>query len=279
MIIKHLLLSPFLFFSVQTFSQSSQIAGKIKNLSSPQDLSFNVVFIKDGVRMDSTVTTASGTFNKHIAPGLYDLEVSKSGIQSAMLNQVYLNPGQQAVNISVKITMPAEPLLLPPGDSVKHVSYFYILPRKEPRILTPAFMRRTMDDEYTRPIQAPSAHINTAKANETVVNMTSGDSSGARNKAAAASESRSTMTAEVMVTENWYMSFYPNPAADMLNITFSEQVESIKITDLFGKLLYERKNEGQSSMQIDLSTWASGAYVVIASNKNETVQGKVMVKH
>lgn len=68
------------------------------------------------------------------------------------------------------------------------------------------------------------------------------------------------------------MKLYPNPVKDMLN--FSEEITTVKITDLSGKLLLENLVKGQS---INLSKLKKGIYVVIATlPSGETLTRKIV---
>lgn len=281
---KYLLLCISILFSLHLSAQNSTINGRIKNNN---DTAIKIVFIRDGQRFDSVTSTYSGHFCKVMPASTYDLEISKEGMKPARLEQVNLNPGHQSVNITLKFTTfetaGQVKEVLPQGDTVQHISYFYIRPMNDrrPRILTPALMRRgSDDDELPRPrcsiIQtvkaesvADSAASNKVKSAETPANASE----------PAIAESRTIMTAEILASDHWYMTFSPNPVSGPVNIYFSEHVETITITDLFGKVLFKKVNNGSTNLQVDMASWNSGVYIISAVCKNESLSGKLVIKH
>ncbi len=84
---------------------------------------------------------------------------------------------------------------------------------------------------------------------------------------------------EIIAGNNWYMKFYPNPAAYILQIDFSEVAERIKITDINGKVMYEVENKDHTNLSIDISSWNTGIYIVYAVKSDETISGKLLVMH
>ena len=83
---------------------------------------------------------------------------------------------------------------------------------------------------------------------------------------------------EIVVSANWHMQFYPNPSASLVNIAFSERVESLKITDLSGRVLYEMRKP-ESALTVDVQQWSTGLYLIAATLGNETITGKLLVMH
>ena len=283
-LMKHLLLSGAILLSIHLNAQTSSINGKIKNLSNSQDMAFKIVFIRDHQRADSALTSTSGAFNSNLPAGIYDIELSKAGALPTRLEDVFLHPGEQAINISVKFTSapvaPIEKPVLPLGDSVKHVSYFYIKPiiHEERELLTPPFMRRKMDDDV--PSSAYNLVYTKRISDQAIQKPVTRDTSDSKKQINMPStETRLSMSAEIIASTNWYVTFYPNPASETLYLTFSEQVESIRITDLFGKVLYESSNNGLLSMQVNVGDWDSGVYIVSTTSHNETIKGKLVIKH
>jgi acylphosphatase len=281
---KYLLLCITILFSLHLSAQNSTINGRIKNNN---DTAIKIVFIRDGQRFDSVTSTYSGHFCKVMPAGTSDLELSKEGMKPARLEQVSLNPGHQSVNITLKFTTFETSTevkeILPQGDTVQHISYFYIhprVPKGPPRILTPALMRRgSDDDELTR----PRCIIQTVKAESVVDSAASTKVKSAETPANASepaiAESRTIMTAEILASDHWYMTFSPNPVSGPVNIFFSEHVETITITDLFGKVLFKKVNNGSTSLQVDMASWNSGVYIISAVCKNESLSGKLVIKH
>jgi Secretion system C-terminal sorting domain len=83
---------------------------------------------------------------------------------------------------------------------------------------------------------------------------------------------------EIVLSGKWQMQYYPNPSSDLLNIAFSEQIESLKITDLSGKVLYEMLKP-EMAVLLDVRQWSTGIYLIVALNANESITGKLLVMH
>lgn len=69
---------------------------------------------------------------------------------------------------------------------------------------------------------------------------------------------------------------YPNPVTDGI-IYFNEsipEIQSVVIKSLFGRVLYSSNNP--TSNNINISSFASGIYLVEATSKNGTVTQKVI---
>jgi hypothetical protein len=261
---KYLFLSSAILLATSLSAQTCEIHGKIKNLEHPADTSFRVVFIKGQNRIDSTRTNSAGQFSKTLASGIYHIEILKNKQQSVYLSKVLLEEGRQDVNISLKFNKAKTRIKppLPSGDSVHDISYFYIRGREEKTsLLTPALMRRSSDLDFASAY--PSTY--TAPAIDSMAKPKVQDATG--------------QTMEMIAFGNWYMTFYPNPAAETLYIRLSEQVQTVTIKDLHGKVIFEAKNEGKESVEVDTSTWYNGVYIVSASNQQESVRGKLVVKH
>lgn len=82
-------------------------------------------------------------------------------------------------------------------------------------------------------------------------------------------------------TENFIsnkFNIYPNPAKDIVNITNSENlgVEIIKIYDTNGKLINTKMFNKESNVQLDISNYAVGTYLLHISTTNGTAVKKVI---
>lgn len=73
-------------------------------------------------------------------------------------------------------------------------------------------------------------------------------------------------------------SSYPNPATDQFNLTFNSQPESINVFDLSGKLVYSKTASIGTSLQIDVSQWISGTYLVQIVEKQSVSSVKLEVR-
>ncbi|MFC4740528.1 T9SS type A sorting domain-containing protein, partial [Flavobacterium ponti] len=54
---------------------------------------------------------------------------------------------------------------------------------------------------------------------------------------------------------------YPNPVKDVLNLSYSSEITSVKVINLLGQEVISRK-VGSTSTQIDMTALTAGAYIV-----------------
>jgi hypothetical protein len=85
--------------------------------------------------------------------------------------------------------------------------------------------------------------------------------------------------AEMIAGKSWHMTFAPNPAVDIVQLDFSEITERVRITDLNGRILFEKDNYNGQYLEIDVSSWLSGIYLVSAIRQSEHITGKLLVMH
>lgn len=72
---------------------------------------------------------------------------------------------------------------------------------------------------------------------------------------------------------------YPNPAKDQLNVIFNNhEVSDVLVTDLSGRMVYHSAVEnGATTMQVPVSNYASGMYIVQFKTATETITKKITV--
>lgn len=63
------------------------------------------------------------------------------------------------------------------------------------------------------------------------------------------------------------LSVFPNPANEVLNVTAAEQITSIEVFNVAGQLI-ESINPQNLRVEMDLTTWETGIYVIHVSTKN-----------
>jgi hypothetical protein len=74
-------------------------------------------------------------------------------------------------------------------------------------------------------------------------------------------------------------SLYPNPASDVLNIEWSSKGPAqMQIFTAMGELVYQKNITSANRMNVDMSTFASGLYVVNLMSAEQTVSEKILVK-
>lgn len=76
------------------------------------------------------------------------------------------------------------------------------------------------------------------------------------------------------------MKLYPNPASDLLNLTFDEgtQVNNVTISNALGKIvLTQDVNPQAKACQLDVKTLNSGIYFVVVSTSAEKICQKIII--
>lgn len=68
---------------------------------------------------------------------------------------------------------------------------------------------------------------------------------------------------------------YPNPVSKILTIKTDEEIEGVMIYNVYGSLLYQSKQNG-NTVNADFSNYASGVYFVTISNSNGSITQKVI---
>lgn len=80
-------------------------------------------------------------------------------------------------------------------------------------------------------------------------------------------------TLAINETSKKEISLFPNPAKE--NITFSEEISNIKITDLSGKIIKQISNSEKS---INVSKLVKGTYIITATSKSGELINKKFIK-
>lgn len=85
---------------------------------------------------------------------------------------------------------------------------------------------------------------------------------------------------EITEAEKTIFSIYPNPSSDVITIERdnASDYNKIKIYDLSGKVIFD-KTVIENPMQIDVSSWSKGEYIVEFRNEsNQKIQQKIIVQ-
>ena len=78
--------------------------------------------------------------------------------------------------------------------------------------------------------------------------------------------------------EKDYNKVFPNPANEVMNISIENHTDKIIITDMSGKVIIEQKVEFENQINIDVSGWEQGVYLVQSiSSMNGTFLQKVVI--
>jgi hypothetical protein len=82
---------------------------------------------------------------------------------------------------------------------------------------------------------------------------------------------------------NKFISIYPNPASDNLDITIDNQLANgeigVKIYDLFGKLIYTKNTFTNSDTKIDVREIPSGMYLLNFFSKDASFSKRIVIQH
>jgi hypothetical protein len=73
----------------------------------------------------------------------------------------------------------------------------------------------------------------------------------------------------VNITENWsrknQIKIFPNPAQDVLNIDANQEITSVEIFDVSGKIIQAYKVAHSNSETIDIRSLSAGEYIVVVT--------------
>jgi hypothetical protein len=71
--------------------------------------------------------------------------------------------------------------------------------------------------------------------------------------------------------------YYPNPVMDLLNITYSQDMTSVKVFNMVGQQLMS-KQVNSNTIQVDMSNYANGAYFIQVTTENAMKTVRVIKK-
>ena len=71
--------------------------------------------------------------------------------------------------------------------------------------------------------------------------------------------------------------YYPNPVIDLLNISYSQDMTSVKVFNMIGQQLMS-KQINSNTAQIDMSRYANGAYFIQVTTENAMKTVRVIKK-
>jgi fibronectin type 3 domain-containing protein len=74
------------------------------------------------------------------------------------------------------------------------------------------------------------------------------------------------------------ISVYPNPAKEMVNITVSDNVESLRVLNYVGQVVYEQGITSEKLVQVSTDRFEEGAYIVqFTTNDGELISKRFVV--
>lgn len=71
------------------------------------------------------------------------------------------------------------------------------------------------------------------------------------------------------------LSYYPNPVKDVLTVNYSEAIQAVHMYNMLGQLVYNR-NTNTSKVTIDMTSMATGSYILKITVKGKTSNVKVI---
>lgn len=69
---------------------------------------------------------------------------------------------------------------------------------------------------------------------------------------------------------------YPNPTSSLIKISSEENIESVKIVDLNGKVLFQNRNVNNNNFDVDLSRFETGILIAEISINSKTYYSKIV---
>jgi hypothetical protein len=82
------------------------------------------------------------------------------------------------------------------------------------------------------------------------------------------------------VSPNTQVAVYPNPTDGVINVEFKNEIDSIKVVNILGQVIYDEKvavTAAGTTQSINLSNFENGIYIVNVSNKEGTSNYKVIL--
>lgn len=71
---------------------------------------------------------------------------------------------------------------------------------------------------------------------------------------------------------------YPNPSNSLFNINSNENIETVKVVDMQGKVVYTNNQVNQLQSTVDATTWAKGIYIMTVTTSTTKPQSFKIVK-
>ncbi|MBT8255651.1 MAG: T9SS type A sorting domain-containing protein, partial [Bacteroidia bacterium] len=79
--------------------------------------------------------------------------------------------------------------------------------------------------------------------------------------------------------DSFEVRIYPNPAQDVVNLEIiGDSIQSLRLSDLKGSLLFSKEDLNSSSAQIDIKSLAAGIYLVRIQSETGTVVKKLVIQ-
>ena len=73
------------------------------------------------------------------------------------------------------------------------------------------------------------------------------------------------------------VTLYPNPATSLVNISSSQELTSIIVTNYVGQVVYQSDLNNETAVQLNTSSFNNGVYVVRLESENGVVTKRVII--
>lgn len=84
-----------------------------------------------------------------------------------------------------------------------------------------------------------------------------------------------TVTLEAAHFDSNALQYYPNPTRDVVHVQYSNAISHVRVINLLGQVVIDRKEQA-TSIQVDLSGFAAGTYIVEVASQDAIKQFKVV---
>jgi len=87
-----------------------------------------------------------------------------------------------------------------------------------------------------------------------------------------------TNTVDVVNAESNNLSIYPNPAADNVRVQASGIIQSVRLHDAMGRLVFSQSN-ASTQFNLDTTSLTDGLYMLSITTKEGTINRQLMIRH
>ena len=75
------------------------------------------------------------------------------------------------------------------------------------------------------------------------------------------------------------VSLYPNPVNDILNISSTDNIESLEVKDLLGRVIYLNSKINSTNTSISTSSFSNNIYTVSCLINDKLIVKKIIISH
>ena len=75
------------------------------------------------------------------------------------------------------------------------------------------------------------------------------------------------------------INLYPNPVKDILNISSSDNIKSLKVKDLLGRIIYSSLDINSKSISLNTSNFRNNVYLLSLIINDKLIIKKIIINH